>query len=179
VGTTKANALEFIMIDPPTDITLPDTPSDKSGTTFLGYKTFKVLEPYGQNTTTDTFLVISNGILTLKKWEDLTVDELPTMIMAFYKKDAKSCYSNETWYEKDANGDRKPESERRYINNQCSSIISSSGGVTTADKIDNKDACEKCANCAPFIYDSIKNIGGVTIKRGSNCEWRNPTIWDL
>lgn len=173
-GISKGNALEFIMIDPPTDITLPDTPSDKSGTTFLGYKTFKVVDG-----TEDKFLVISNGLLKLKKWEDLTVDELPTMIMAFYTKNDKSCYGNETWYEKDANGDRKPESERRHINNQCSSIFRNTGGVTTADKIDNKDACEKCADCADFIYDSIKNIGGDTIKRGSNCEWRNPTIWDL
>jgi len=178
VGTTKVNALEFIMIDPPTDITLPDTPSDKTDTTFLGYKTFKVLDHNGLYYE-DTFLVISNGILKLKKWKDLTVDELPTMIMAFYTKNDKSCYGNETWYEKDANGYRKPESERRHINNQCSSIFRNSGGVTIADKIDNKDACEKCADCAPPIYDSIKNIGGDTIKRGSNCEWRNPAIWDL
>ena len=172
-GTTKVNALEFIMIDPPTDITLPtDTPSDKNGTTFLGYKTFKVVDGAEHK-----FLVISNGILTLKKWEDLTVDELPTMIMAFYTKNDKSCYGNETWYETDDNGDRKPESERRHINNQCSSIFRNTGGVTTADKIDNKDACERSSG--KFIYKDIRNIGGDIINRGLNCEWRNPTIWDL
>lgn len=181
VGTSKANALNFVMIDPPTDITLPDTPGDKNGTTFLGYKTFKVIESWGPNTDsrTDTFLVISNGILILKKWEDLTVDELPTMIMAFYTKNDKSCYGNETWYETDDNGDRKPESERRHINNQCSSIFRNTGGVTTADKIDNKDACERSSG--DFIYKDIRNISDnpTWVNRGDNCEWRNPTIWDL
>jgi hypothetical protein len=88
VGSTKLHAIKFVMIDPPTDITLPDTPSDKTGTTFLGYKTFKVIESWGPNadSRTDTFLVISNGMLTLKIWEDLTAEELPTMIMAFYTK---------------------------------------------------------------------------------------------
>lgn len=173
-GISKENALSFIMIDPPTDITLPDTPSDKTGTAFLGYKTFKVVDGAEHK-----FLVISNGILMLKKWEDLTVDELPTMIMAFYTKNDKSCYGNETWYEEDANGYRKPESERRHINNQCSSIFTNTGGVTTADKIDNKDACERSSGS--FIYKSIRNISDnpTWVNRGDNCEWRNPTIWDL
>ena len=174
-GISKANALSFIMVKPPTDITLPtDTPIDKNGTTFLGYKTFKVVDG-----DVNKFLVISNGLLKLKKWEDLTVDELTTMIMAFYVKNDKSCYSNETWYEKDNNGVRKPESERRHINNQCSSIFTFSGGVTTADKITNKDDCERSSG--KFIEESIRNISNnpTWVNRGLNCEWRNPAIWDL
>lgn len=172
-GISKGNALEFIMVKPPTDITLPtDTPSDKTGTAFLGYKTFKVVDG-----TEDKFLVISDGLLKLKKWEDLTVDELPTMIMAFYKKDVKGCYSNETWYEKDDTGKRKPDSERRHINNQCSSIFRNTGGVTTADKIDNIVDCERSSGS--FIQESIRNISGAWVNRGENCEWRNPAIWDL
>ena len=170
-GISKGNALEFIMVKPPTDITLPtDTPSDKTGTAFLGYKTFKVVDG-----TKDKFLVISDGLLKLKKWEDLTVDELPTMIMAFYKKDVKGCYSNEKWYEKDDTGKIKPESERRHINNACSSIFSSSG----ADKITNKVDCERSAG--QFIYRDIRNINDNPkwVNRGDNCEWRNPAIWDL
>ena len=174
-GISKGNALEFIMVKPPTDITLPtDTPIDKNGTTFLGYKTFKVVDD-----DVNKFLVISDGLLKLKKWEDLTVDELTTMIMAFYVKNDKSCYSNETWYEKDNNGVRKPESERRHINNQCSSIFSFAHGVTTADKITNKDDCE--SSSGKFIYESIRNINDdpIWVNRGLNCEWRNPAIWDL
>lgn len=170
-GISKGNALEFIMVKPPTDITLPtDTPSDKTGTAFLGYKTFKVVDG-----TKDKFLVISDGLLKLKKWEDLTVDELPTMIMAFYKKDVKGCYSNEKWYEKDDTGKRKPESERRHINNACSSIWWSSG----PEKITKKDDCERSAG--QFIYRDIRNINDNPkwVNRGDNCEWRNPAIWDL
>ena len=177
-GTSNVDAISFIMVKPPTDIILPtDTPSDKmqDGTTFLGYKTFKVVDG-----TKDKFLVISNGLLKLKKWEDLVMNELTTMIMAFYVKNDKSCYSNETWYEKDDTGKRKPESERRHINNQCSSIFTSSGGVTTANKITNKDDCERSSGA--FIYKDIRNINNaipIFVNRGSNCEWRNPAIWDL
>ena len=172
-GISKANALSFIMVKPPTNITLPTDTPDKTGRAFLGYKTFKVVDD-----DVNKFLVISNGLLKLKKWEDLTSNELTTMIMAFYVKNDKSCYSNETWYEKDSNGDRKPESERRHINNQCSSIFSSSGGVTTANKITNKDDCERSSS-NNNNEESIRNISDEPINRGLNCEWRNPAIWDL
>ena len=165
-GISKENALSFIMVKPPTDITLPTDTPDKTGTAFLGYKTFKVIDG-----TKDKFLVISDGLLKLKKWEDLTVDELPTMIMAFYKKDAKSCYSNETWYEEDDTGKRKPESERSHINYHCSSNY--------LGKIMNKADCERQSGASALV--EIRNISDNPkwVKRHENCEWRNPAIWDL
>ena len=168
-GISKANALSFIMVNPPTDITLPtDTPA-KTDKIFLDYKTFKVIDG-----TEDKFLVISDGLLKLKKWQDLTVDELPTMIMAFYKKDAKGCYA--------ISPENQSEELRRYINSNCHEIIRTDPPV---HQIFNSEAlCEntggdKVYGSNHWVYRNIWHPKGYQASRENLCEWRNPTMYDL
>ena len=177
-GISKENALSFIMVKPPTDITLPTDTPDKTGTAFLGYKTFKVIDG-----TKDKFLVISDGLLKLKKWEDLTSDELPTMIMAFYKKDAKGCYV--------ISPENKSEDLRRFINSQCHEIRWANNNYVDhlkdadvpydGNQIFNTEAlCENTAKNTSWKYDMFwVQEYGRKVYRDDNCEWRNPTQLDL
>jgi hypothetical protein len=188
---SKENALSFIMVEPPTDnITLPtNTPDDKNyenadndeltfNTNFLSYKTFKVVDN-GE----DKFLVISNGSLKLKNWKDLTEEELPTMIMAFYVKNVKSCYANSVFHERKSDGTRPNEATRRHVNWRCG-IIDHGGG--TIDKVETESVCESNGNsyqsrCISRIDDGKENpfTGNCHYERKKSCEWRNATLFDI
>ena len=166
-GISKANALSFIMVNPPTDITLPtDTPA-KTDKIFLDYKTFKVIDG-----TEDKFLVISDGLLKLKKWQDLTVDELPTMIMAFYKKGAEGCYV--------ISPEDRTETQRRVLNSQCHEI--KSGDIHQI--FNTEELCEfrggnKVYGRNHWVYEDIRDENRNLIRRDLICDWRNPTTYDL
>ena len=176
-GISKENALSFIMVKPPTDITLPTDTPDKTGTVFLGYKTFKVVDGAEHK-----FLVISNGLLKLKKWEDLTVDELPTMIMAFYKKDVKGCYV--------ISPDSKSDELRRFFNNQCHEIrwkgdqfvnhFDEPDASYDGNQIFNTEAlCENTTNDNSWKLKKFwVPANGNHSTRNITCEWRNPTLLD-